>query len=303
RTAFSMAPKQRPKAWAPRGGRREVGGGRAVGRPGVTAGSKSCWPRRGGGEQGRGGPRQGEGRHRQGERRGRSHPRGRPRQGGGPRPVGGRGRPQGGGGRQAERPLRREGDRRGPLRQGGREPRRGRRHGAGEDLAVIAPMDQVTVVGRRSVARDVLAALQALGVVQVVRLTPDEEERALRGMRLEGAALAEREAWERVLARTTALLDVRGLAAPQGARATAVPDAASAEAEVREVGEQVDRLVAERAELRDELELIETYLPLMRDLAPMLAQVEASRYLAGIPFLAAESDLEDLEAKLRSEFG
>ena len=55
---------------------------------------------------------------------------------------------------------------------------------------MIAPMDQVTVVGRRSVARDVLAALQALGVVQVVRLTPDEEERALRGMRLEGAALA-----------------------------------------------------------------------------------------------------------------
>ncbi len=164
-------------------------------------------------------------------------------------------------------------------------------------------MDQVTVVGRRSVARDVLAALQALGVVQVVRLTPDEEERALRGMRLEGAALAEREAWERVLARTTALLDVLGLDAAQVARAPAVTDAASAEAEVREVGEQVDRLVAERAELRDELELIETYLPLMRDLAPMLAQVEASRYLAGIPFLAAESDLEDLEAKLRSEFG
>lgn len=168
---------------------------------------------------------------------------------------------------------------------------------------MIARMDQVTVVGRRSVAKDVLATLQSLGVVQVSRLAPEAEEEALQAMRLRGADLAEREAWERVLARTTSLLDVLGLAAEEAARSPAPVSAAAAEAEVREAGEQVDRLVAERAELRDELELIETYLPLMRDLAPMLAQVESSRYLEGVAFLADESDLPELEQRLRSEFG
>ncbi len=162
-------------------------------------------------------------------------------------------------------------------------------------------MDQVTVVGRRSVAKDVLAALQGLGVVQVSRLAPAAEE--VQAMRLQGRDLEEREAWERVLARTGALLDVLGVDAVETGRAPAVTDAAAAEAEVREAGEQVDRLVAERSELRDELELIETYLPLMRDLAPMLAQVESSRYLEGVAFLAAEADVEELEQRLRSEFG
>jgi V/A-type H+-transporting ATPase subunit I len=164
-------------------------------------------------------------------------------------------------------------------------------------------MDQVTVVGRRSVAKDVLAALQGLGVMQVTRLAPEAEEEALQAMRLRGGDLAEREAWERVLSRSTALLDVLGIDAAAAARGPAVTNASAAEAEVREAGEQIDRLVAERSELRDELELIETYLPLMRDLAPMLAQVESSRYLAGAAFLADESDLEDLERRLRSEFG
>ncbi len=164
-------------------------------------------------------------------------------------------------------------------------------------------MDQVTVVGRRSVAKDVLTALQGLGVMQVVRLAPDEECEALRGLKLRGAEQNEREAWERVLSRTTALLDVLGLGADQVARGPAVVDARTAEADVKEAGDQIDRLVAERGELRDELELIHTYLPLMRDLAPMLAQVESSRYLEGVPFLAAESDLDELRASLRSEFG
>ncbi len=164
-------------------------------------------------------------------------------------------------------------------------------------------MDQVTVVGRRSVVKDVLAALQALGAVQVTRLAPADEEEALRSLRLRGGDLAEREAWERVLSRSTALLDVLGVDAAEAVRGPAVTNAAAAEAEVREAGEQIDRLVAERSELRDELELIETYLPLMRDLAPMLAQVETSRYLAGAAFLAAESDVEELEQRLRSEFG
>ncbi len=168
---------------------------------------------------------------------------------------------------------------------------------------MIATMDQVTVVGRRSVAKDVLAALQGLGVVQVARLSPEGEQEALRSFRLEGEALAEREAWERVLTRSSALLDVLGLDPHEVARGPAVTDVETAEAQVREVGEQVDRLVAERAELRDELQLIETYLPLMRDLAPMLAQVESSKYLEGVAFLAADSDLDDVRASLTEHFG
>src|SRR5690606_30756861 len=237
------------------------------------------------------------------QRRGRSDPGGRPRQGRGPSPVRGRGGPQGGGGRQAEHPLRRQGDRRGPLRQGGGQPRRGGPDGPGEGLAVIARMDQVTVVGRRSVAKDVLPTLQSLGVVQVSRLAPESEEEALQPMRLRGADLASREAWERVVSRSTSLLGELIAAADDAVRCPPLVCACAAEAEVREAGEQVGRLVAERAELRDELELIETYLPLMRDLAPMLAQVESSRYLEGVAFLADESDLPELEQRLRSEFG
>src|SRR5690606_1107421 len=60
-------------------------------------------------------------------------------------------------------------------------------------------------------------------------------------------------------------------------------------------------LVAERGELRDEYELTRSYLPLLRDLAPMLAQIEDSNYLAGVPFLAAESDVDAIESQLKGE--
>src|SRR5690606_607354 len=102
-------------------------------------------------------------------------------QGRGPRSVRGRGWSQGGGGGQAERVGRSQADGRGASRQGLRQPLRGLEHGDGEDPAVIAPMDQVTVVGRRSVVKDVLAALQFLGVVQVSRLAPYAEEHTLKG--------------------------------------------------------------------------------------------------------------------------
>ncbi len=161
----------------------------------------------------------------------------------------------------------------------------------------------MTVVGRRSVVKDVLAALQGLGVMQVTRLSPAEEGEALQGLRLRGSELSEREGWERVLARTTSLLDVLGIDAAQVARGPAVATAADAEADVKEAADQIDRLVAERGELRDELELIRTYQPLMRDLAPMLAQVQSSRYLEGLPFLVAEGDVEEVRAGLRTEFG
>ncbi|HZJ10893.1 MAG TPA: V-type ATPase 116kDa subunit family protein [Trueperaceae bacterium] len=186
---------------------------------------------------------------------------------------------------------------------------------------MIAKMDQVTVVGRRSGTKEVLSALQNLGVVQITPLAPQAaaatvaeptaaaptaggSDGLLRPLRFEGVELAEAEAWDRILARTTALLDV--LDGPFRASATkssTAPVTTEIEPEVNEIAEQIERLVAERAELRDEHELIRSYLPLLRDLAPMLAQVEESRYLAGVPFMVAEADLPEIEAQLRQEFG
>ena len=187
---------------------------------------------------------------------------------------------------------------------------------------MIAKMDQVTVVGRRSVATDVLTALQNAGVMQVTTLDPSAVSGAsddaasstsgasndapglLRSLRFEGDALTDKESWDRLLARSTALLDaVGGAQSANGAKSAAPLVATELEPEVNEIGEQIDRLVAERAELRDEHELIRSYLPLLRDLAPLLATLEGSRYLAGVPFMVAEADVEASEAKLREEFG
>ncbi len=195
---------------------------------------------------------------------------------------------------------------------------------------MIAKMDQVTVVGRRSIAKEVLGALQGLGVVQITPLAPElaaheaaqaatpsqadgpssaataeaGEQRVLKPLRLSGADLSEKETWDRILARTTSLLDaIDAPAAPAPGKGSGAPKASELEPEVNEIAEQVDRLIAERAELRDENELISSYLPLLRDLAPMLAPLEESRYLAGVAFLAAQDDLDDLQATLRQEFG
>src|SRR5690606_22885153 len=114
--------------------------------------------------------------------------------------------------------------------------------------------------------------------------------------------LTSKETWDRVLARSTALLDVLGLKrAVVGGRQVNTESAAELEARLNEVGAQVDRLVAERVELRDEYELTRAYLPLLRDLAPMLAQLEDSKYLTGVPFLAAENDIAEIQGHLSTE--
>ena len=45
---------------------------------------------------------------------------------------------------------------------------------------MIATMDQVVVVGRRSRAKEVLTSLQNLGVVQVDTLDPDASQDAVK---------------------------------------------------------------------------------------------------------------------------
>src|SRR5690606_36693442 len=96
-------------------------------------------------------------------------------------------------------------------RPGSRQPRRRRRVGNGEGTAVIAQMDQVTVVGRRKLVKDVLTALQNLGVVQVEPLEPTESDGTIKRLKLAGEDLATRETWDRILARATSLADVLGI--------------------------------------------------------------------------------------------
>ena len=168
---------------------------------------------------------------------------------------------------------------------------------------MIAEMDQVLVVGRRSRAKEVLISLQSLGVVQVDDLEPEEAESTLRPLQVTGEDLVAKETWDRLVSRSLTLLDMMGVRPDAQPRVEVGTDPAALEAELGELAEQVERLVAERSDLRDELELSGTYLPLLRNLAPLLGPLEGARYLAGVGFLISEDDLEKLEPKLQEEFG
>ncbi len=168
---------------------------------------------------------------------------------------------------------------------------------------MIVEMDQVLVVGRRSGAKEVLSALQGLGVVQVDDLEGLEAENALRPLKLTGTDLVAKETWDRLVARSTSLLDMLGLRADRQGRVDVGTDATAIEAELGGLAEQIERLVAERAELRDELELSATYLPLLRNLAPLQGPLDDARYLAGVAFLVGDDDLAKIEPKLQEDFG
>ncbi len=168
---------------------------------------------------------------------------------------------------------------------------------------MIAPMDQITVVGRRTVAQELLVSLQSLGVVQVDPLEPGADS-PLRPYTLSPADRAHKEGWDAAVARAASLLDaleVRDIKPAGRSEIPSSPDELAAQLQV--VGKQVDGLVAERGELRDELEVANTYLPVFRELAPTLARLEGSRYLAGAAFAVPADKLEALLADLSSELG
>ncbi|NLG08076.1 MAG: hypothetical protein GX560_02300 [Deinococcales bacterium] len=168
---------------------------------------------------------------------------------------------------------------------------------------MIAEMDQVLVVGRRSLAKQVLTSLQSLGVVQIDDLEVAEAESTLRPLELTGDDLVVKETWDRLVARSASLLDMLGLRPERLGRVEVSTDPAALEAELSGLAEQVERLVAERAELRDEQELSGTYLPLLRNLAPLLGPLDDARYLAGVAFVVADKELADVQARLAEEFG
>jgi V/A-type H+-transporting ATPase subunit I len=163
---------------------------------------------------------------------------------------------------------------------------------------MIAAMDRLTVVGRRSAAREVLQSLQSLGVVQIDRLEPEEGAALVRN-RLEGADREEADRWSALLGRIGTLRETLSAQDVAPAARSSIPTALSEiESYVGDVGSQVDAILAERAQAREERATVDEYLPVFRLLAPTLAQLEQSRYLAGVPFLAPADALPDIEATL-----
>ncbi len=163
---------------------------------------------------------------------------------------------------------------------------------------MITPMDQLLVVGRKGAAHDVLVSLQSLGIVQVDRFEPDEE--GLERFRPSEAELARKATWDRVVARSSGLLAALhvGDDVPTSAKGDLPADAAGVAERLDAVGDQVDALVAERQAVADELETVGAYLPLFRDLAPTLAQIETSRYLHGAATLVASEAVDKVRAEL-----
>lgn len=168
---------------------------------------------------------------------------------------------------------------------------------------MIAKMERLLVVGRRSAARDVLVSLQSLGVVQIEPLEPGDEA-SLRPLKLEGDDLTRKELWDHLVSRSDALLDALDVAEEAStARADVSGDPEVLQKELGPVGEQIDRLLAERADARDEFDLTQAYLTVFRQLAPMMAQLEAATYLAGAAYLVTDDDYAGLGEALASELG
>ncbi len=165
-------------------------------------------------------------------------------------------------------------------------------------------MDQLLVVGRRTSAHDVLVALQSLGVVQVDVFTPIEDD-GLTRFALSDEDVRRKATWDRIIARSDTLLQMLDVPedAPSTGKGDLPADADGIAERVDAIGDQVDVLLAERARSLEELDTVETYLPLFRDLAPTLAQIEGSRYLHGSVTLVTADAQAMVEATVRQALG
>ena len=166
---------------------------------------------------------------------------------------------------------------------------------------MIAEMDHLTVVGRRSAAHDLLVSLQSLGVVQVDPLETSEDV-PLERLRLAETDQSQKDGWDRAVARSAGLLDALAVQRVKPAGRSEVPGKLDElTAALENVGKNVDALIAERGEIRDELDVVGTYLPVFRDLAPTLAQFDDSRYLFGTAFAVAADALDDALRALETD--
>jgi len=143
----------------------------------------------------------------------------------------------------------------------------------------------------------VLQSLQSLGVVQIDPLEPEEGVEVVRN-ELAGQDRADVEGWAAVRARIASLQEALGVEAAEPAPRSEVPTTLDEiETFLMDLGAQVDAAVAERASAREERGTIDEALPLFRQLAPTLAEVQASRWLRGVAFLAPS----DVVSAVRSE--
>ncbi len=147
-------------------------------------------------------------------------------------------------------------------------------------------MDRLTVVGRRSAAREVLQSLQSLGAVHVDPVDPEAHAELARN-ELDGADREAADGWAEALEDATYLRSVLGVE-----KATALPrsevatDLATIHGALKDLRAKVDAILAERTAAREELATIAEALPPLRAVAPTLAQLEESERLAGVAFLA-----------------
>ncbi len=167
---------------------------------------------------------------------------------------------------------------------------------------MIATMDQMLIVGRRSLAKDVLVSLQNLGVLHIDALEPGEDGPLAR-VKLKGEELEHKELWDYLVAKSEAILGELKVGAevvPAG-RSDVSNDPAALHAQLEPLAQQVESLIAERADIRDELDVASTYLPIFRLIAPTLAQLDDSYFLAGVPFLVPEDGVTALEESFNAD--
>lgn len=161
---------------------------------------------------------------------------------------------------------------------------------------MIAHMDQITVIGRKNKAQELLTNLQSLGVVHIDPLETTEDN--LGQFQLAGEDKKNKEALDKLISRSKTILDAMDYHLEGKRQNTQKLDINQLDEYLEAVGSQVDGLVAERSENSDELELAQMYLPNLRELTPLLAQFEDSKYLSALAFYVSNDKLEAAKAEL-----
>jgi V/A-type H+/Na+-transporting ATPase subunit I len=163
---------------------------------------------------------------------------------------------------------------------------------------MIAAMEQLTLVGRKRIAQDLLVSLQSLGVVQIDPLEPSSEN--LSKFVLKDNERKQKEGWDAAVSKSQALIDALGVGAvTPSSRADIPANSDEVNNQLAGIANQVDKLIAERADYRDELDVIQTYLPVFRDVTPASAQLDSSRYLQSVSFLVPADRAESVERSIR----
>ena len=159
---------------------------------------------------------------------------------------------------------------------------------------MIVEMSRVLVVGPKRHLAAVLETVQGVGSLHVDRIEAEEAPEAFSSVNPESAERAQVETLERLRARVDGLLTLLPAAPVEPAPATdelAAKSLEELEAELVALEEQVQPLVRQRLERRDELELIRSYESAVRVLSPLLGALAGSHSLETVGFILRTRDL------------